>query len=254
MNKYLLMAVLVFIFTLRLDSAENRILIGPEFSHLKRTRQGGTCQSGWLYGIRGRYDHIARYKIYCGFESVYVLGTLSGESGSDQRIKSRFSECSLEGRIGYTFQSKDPRLLSITPFLGTGYFIELNRYTSPSPVKLHFDNRFLYGSAGCILQAHFTPQFDGELDVTVRLGWDDRMKVNRDPKYGSLTLHYMQKLQCRVALPLKYRTSICTFPFEAWAVPFFEYRHYGGKMGTPFDFIDTRIQSWGGTLYCGFAF
>ncbi len=235
-------------------SSAHQINIGPEISHLKRIRKGGTQQTGTLYGIRGIYDHIGRYLIYWGVEGVYTKGTLRGKSGSGSRIKSHFTEKNIEGRLGYTFQSKDRRLMSITPFIGIGYFNELNHYVSPSPVKVHFDNRFSYGAAGFLLRGCFTPCFRFGINATARWSFDGKVKVSNDPEFESTTIKYMQKMQGRASLPLWY-TFVCNrFCMELGISPFYEYRHYGRKAGVPFDFIDTRIKSWGCDIFYSCSF
>lgn len=235
-------------------SSPHQVNVGPELTHLKRIRKGGTKQTGLLYGVRGTYDYIGRYLIYCGLEGAYSTGTLKGHTGNEDFIKSHFTEGSIEGRIGYTFQSKDQSRLSITPFVGVGYFNEFNHYTSPSQVKVHFDNRFTYGAAGCLLRGVFTPSLKFGLNVTARWSLDGKVKISHDPQFESTTIEYMQKMQGRVSLPIWSQTTYRCFSIEWGIAPFYEYRHYGSKIGVPFDFIDTRIKSWGCDFFYTFSF
>jgi hypothetical protein len=251
---FFLAATFTFFIPSILFSSAHQINIGPELSHIKRIRKGGTKQTGMLYGVRGTYDYIGRYLIYWGFEGACSTGTLKGKTGNGNVIKSHFTENNVEGRIGYTFQSKDKSLLSITPFVGIGYFKELNHYISPSEVKVHFDNRFNYGAAGCLLRGCFTPNFRFGLNATARWSLDGKVKISHDPNAESTTIEYMQKMQARASLPFWYKTTCATFSVECGIAPFYEYRHYGRKVGVPFDFIDTRIKSWGCDFFYTFCF
>src|SRR5436190_24377747 len=86
--------------------------IGPEFYHVKRTREGGTSQSGNLIGVRGSFERIGRYKWYIGIEGLYGQGIIKGHSGSGLKLRSRLTDRQIEGRFGYTFQGKCSFLLS----------------------------------------------------------------------------------------------------------------------------------------------
>ena len=184
---------------------------------------------------------MGRYLIYLGLEGAYATGSLRGHSGNGADLKSHFSQASVEGRIGYTFESKGCNY-SFTPFGGVGYFVELNHYVHPSPVKVHFDNHFGYGALGFRSKAVLTEKFWLGLNLTAMYSFDGKVKVSNDPEYDSTTLDYMQKVNYRVELPLTYLACYHGCPIELSLVPFFEYRHYGKKLGVPFDFLDTRIR------------
>jgi hypothetical protein len=235
-------------------ASPHEIDVGPEFTHLKRIRKGGTKQTGALYGLRATYDHIGRYLIYWGLEGAYSSGMLKGHAGNGTELKSHFTQGNVEGRIGYTLQSCNREFLSITPFVGVGYYRELNHYVSPSPIKIHFDNQFCYGAAGVLLRGYFTPELRFGLNATARWSFDGKVKITHDPNYEATTIEYMQKMQGRVSLPLWYQTISSCVSFEWGIAPFFEYRHYGRKVAVPFDFIDTRIKSWGCDVFYTFHF
>lgn len=235
------------------EAARNEIAIGPEILYLKRVRSGGTEQSGTLYGVRGRIEHLGRYLIYLGVEGAYAGGTLCGHSGNGTHLKSHFSQSCIEGRIGYTFEPKTC-WFSLTPFLGAGYFLELNHYIRPSPVKVHFDNRFGYGAAGFRSKVNLMDQLSIGLNFTAMYSFNGKVKVSHDPDYDSATLEYMQKINYRVELPINYVACFRGCPVELSLVPFFEYRHYGKKLGVPFDFLNTHIRDWGADLQYVYRF
>lgn len=252
MRRTFWVSLVLMIFPVILHAHE--ISLGPEFNYVTRIRKGGTKQTGNLYGLRGIYDHIGRYLIYCGVEGAYSTGYLTGKTGGGQRIKSRFTQESIEGRLGYTFQSKDRNLISFTPFLGMGYFVELNHYVSPSEIKVHFDNKFAYAAAGVMLRGCITPNLRFGLNATARWNLNGKMKISHDPQYESCSLDYMQKMQGRVSLPIWYKKAWGTYCIELGINPFYEFRQYGQKSGVPFDFMDTKVKNWGIDLFYTYSF
>ncbi len=224
--------------------------LGPEVYSLKREREGGTRQRGTLYGLRGSYDYLARYKFYIGFEGAYARGTLNGKTGGGDKLRSRFSDSMLEGRLGYTLQSLSGCCGWVTPFVGGGYFWENNDYVKPSPKHLRFRNRYGYFALGCLSGTTIKPGFDLGLYATARFSIQGKVHVSHDPDGEPLTLKYEQKVNCRIALPLTYGCEKMDFAL----VPFYEYRHYGRRNAFPFDFLDTRIKVYGADLFFIFKF
>ncbi len=232
-----------------LPACRHQVEIGPEFYHVKRTRQGGTTQHGYLYGVRASYDYIARYRVYWGLEAAYAKGTLRGKSGDKDTLKSHFSDLSFEARVGYTFQSKTGCCAQFTPFLGYGYFVERNDYVHPSPMSLHFRNTFYYTAVGTLTRAFVTPNFTIGLDVTAKFSIDGKVKVTHDPEFDAQHMQYENKIHCRAAVPFSYRLRLCGYPAEFCLAPFYEYRHYGHHHNVPFDFLDTKIKNFGFDLF-----
>ncbi len=251
---FLLCGIIFFIQDSWLEAFQHQLSLGPEICYLTRTREGGTEQSGTLYGFRAIFDSLERYKIYYGLEGAYAAGILKGHSGSDIRLKSVFSQGNLEGRLGYTFQSQSKQYISLTPYGSVGYFLELNNYKKPSPMHIHFRNRFFYGGVGCMLKGCLRPCLDFALNVSVRYSIDGKMTASHDPEFDSSTIKYMQKMLCRVSLPLNYHYRATNLRHCFTCTPFFEYRHYGKKRAIPFDFLDTRIRCWGVDLMYSFCF
>lgn len=238
-----------------LSALNTELTLGPEICSITRTREGGTRQTGTLYGVHTNFDRcLERYKTYYGIEGAYASGVLKGKSRSGTPLKSNFTQSNIEGRLGYTLQSKGEKYLSLTPYFSAGYFLELNNYKKPSPVKVHFNNRFFYGGIGCILKGCLRPRLHFGLNVSARFSSDGKVTTSHDPEFDSHTIKYMQKVQCRVSLPFSYQFSESNPRCSFEAVPFFEYRQYGKKRAIPFDFLDTRIQCWGIDLMCSYRF
>jgi hypothetical protein len=228
-----------------LPTWRHQFAIGPEIYHLKRIRKGGTSQDGTLYGGRATYEHIGRYLVYWAVDTAYAIGTLDGHSGNGSKLRSRFSDFWVEGRFGYTFQSKSASCAQFTPFVGWGYFIEKNNYIHPSPLRFHFKNTFNYAAFGALTKAYIRTYLTIGLNVTGRISLDGRMKVTHDPDFDDSTLRYENKIHCRASIPLSYLVCIGGCPAEFRLAPFYEYREYGKHHNVPFDFPDTRIKIFG---------
>lgn len=246
---YLILALLCFHSTLLIGLCcdyehpkkrfAHEIYLGPEIYHVKRTKEGGTRQDGWIYGVRAGYDHIKRYKFYWGFDTLYAKGTLDGKNGGDAHIKSRFTDLEFEGRIGYTLQMKCWPRAGITPFIGVGYAVEKNHFISPSPLPVHFRTQYYYGAAGFLSQVYIKPYFIAGLNFKAKYLYDTRCHVSHDPEYGSLSMLVKDMFNYRVELPFTF--WLCDSKWYISVVPFYELRQYGGQANFPFDFLETKL-------------
>lgn len=226
--------------------------VGPEIYYAERTREGGTKQTGTLYGFRLGLDRIARYKLYSGADFLYATGILNGTGkGGDSTFKSKslFTDVNAEGRFGYTFQSKTFHCASLTPFVGFGYFWETNAYKNPTPLHIHFKNRFSYIPFGFLSQIFITPQWSIGANVKIRYLLEAYQEVSHDPEHDDATQHYVKKLQYRIELPITYFPclSLCD-SLALSAVPFYEFRQYGRLVNFPFDFLETKLALYGATI------
>lgn len=228
--------------------------IGPEIYHMQRTKEGGSKQTGTLYGVRLGYDHVCRYKWYWGIDGLWARGTLTGRDGRKDRIKSEFTDSNVEARLGYTFQFKYWRCASFTPYFGGGYFWEENCYEKPSPLRVHFINRFSYIPFGFLSQIFITPSFSCGLNLKVRYIIDGEQKATHDSKNGNSIQHYDEKLQYRVEVPLSYFFCYRSYSLGISLVPFYEYRSYGHRANYPFNFLETNLRLYGATMKLFYLF
>lgn len=231
-----------------------RISIGPEIYHVRRTREGGTKQSGTLYGVRATYDRIKRYKIYWGGDFLWAKGTLKGKSGIGDRLKSTFTDEQIEGRLGYTFQQKSCYQPSLTPFIGYGYFRETNKYHHPSPMRLKFQNRFQYFTFGFFSSLAINPCLNVGFNFRAKAMIHARCRVSNDPEIDNFTMQIGERMIYRYELPILYRNFCIGENFELGVVPFYETRHYAGKDNFPFNFLDTKLRLYGVNLQFAFRF
>lgn len=228
--------------------------IGPEIYHVKRTREGGASQSGCLYGVRGSFERIGRYKWYLGLEGLYGRGAITGHSGTGAKLKSTLTDRFIEGRLGYTFQAKCAFIPSFTPFFGYGYSDETNHYKSPSPLLVKFIHESAYISFGFLSSITFCPEFSAGFNLKMRSLVDPICKVKTDPVFGTLKMHILEKMQYRFELPLEYAIFRECHVFELGLVPFYEIRHYGGRENYPFDFLDTKLRLFGVNFQFSYRF
>lgn len=236
----------------------HQIFIGPEIYGVKRSREGGTEQTGILYGVRAGYDYIRRYAFYWGIDGLYASGALTGENGENQKIKSQLTDSNIEGRFGYNFQSKSCLSASFIPFIGVGYFWENNDYKHPSPLKVKFENSFFYVPVGFLSRIFVNPQLSIGLNFKARFIIEGKTKVSNDSELeleeGDLTLHYEEKTQYRVDLPVSYYFCWLNKPVSFAVSPFYEYRQYGHRANFPFDFLETEFNIYGVTVRLGYLF
>lgn len=228
--------------------------IGPEIYHVKRLKEGGAQQSGNLYGVRIGYDRIKRYKFYWGIDALWAQGILTGKNDRKDHLKSQMSDLNVEARLGYTIQSKCWRCASITPYVGGGYFEEINNYKHPTPLPVHFKNKFTYIPFGFLSQIFVYPFFSVGLNVKIRYLIEAEQEVTNDPKYKKLKQHYEENFQYRIELPFNYFFCWKSFPLAIGIVPFYEYRHYGHRANFPFDFLDVKLEFYGATLKLHYLF
>lgn len=226
----------------------HKFSIGPEFYHLQRTREGGTKQDGWMYGVRGSYDRIKRYKLYWGIEGHWAQGTLKGHNGLDDTIKSTFTDAQIEGRLGYTLQAKCTYKPSLTPFVGYGFFRDTNKFKDPSPLLVKFVTTYRYVAYGFLSSIEPRDNFNIGLNFK---GWSmihARTKVEDDPEEENNSMLMGERFNYRIELPIQYRYCACNEHLELGLVPFYEFRHYGRRENFPFDYADTKFRLWGVTI------
>lgn len=246
MKKHTIYSIFLIVFLNILSIHANlQFTIGPEFSHLTRVREGGTKQTGGLYGLKIEVDRLKYWGVYGGGEVELEEGTLNGHTGTNRRLKSKYSSILSEARLGFTFQKTDCRRIFIAPFFGGGYTIEKNHFRSPSPIPLHFKTKYPFLTLGFLSGIDIYPQFELGLLAKVRYPLSPKTLVTNDPGSDAVQQRMGAKLQCRIDLPITYRGLLQCERMKVGIRPYFEYRHYGKQINFPFDFFDTRIRIYG---------
>jgi hypothetical protein len=232
----------------------NQFYVGPEGYYLKRTRKGGTKQTGAMWGGQAGFDFIRRNSFYWGAEGYYATGRLEGHSGSGNKIKSRNQEWELEGRVGYTLQTECAPYYTVTPFVTYGYFEETNKYLKDFPFSVRFRNKFEYVGGGILSSVFITPSINVGLQFKVSYMVKGVQHVSNDPEYQHFSIEIDNRLQYDVELPINYITSAYCQPFAVSLVPFYRFRNYGGRRGYPFDFFETKFDLVGAKVLLTYLF
>lgn len=230
-----------------LDLQRNQFYIGPEWYHAERSKEGGTRQQGNMIGIRAGYDRFKRYGWYIGTNASYATGTLDGHSSIKRKIRSHLTDISAEVRAGYTFQQKTCWKLSITPFVGGGYFVEKNYFIKPTESHFHFKTYYSYITTGFFFRMYPREHLEIGLNFKARWPTDPKCHIDHDDVIEPITQNIKEQVQYRLELPMTYRLG-CQGPFAVVLAPFYERREYGGRINFPFDFIKTQFNIWGAAL------
>lgn len=229
---------------------KHHFYIGPSLYYINRKREGGSHQTGPLYGVRLGYDHLWRYNIYWGAEFLYGQGHLTGRSAAGKRIKSEFTDTNVEGRLGYTLQQKCFPKIAFTPFVGGGYSVEKNNFKKPSPLPVHFRLHYAYWCVGFFSQISYWSCLDVGFNFTAKFMIEGKNKASHDPEFDDSSTLIGNRQLYKAELPITYHWNSQLFVcFD----PFYEYRHYGHHAGYPFDFLETRMNIYGATLKIGYS-
>lgn len=228
--------------------------IGPEIYHMRRWREGGTHQSGRMDGIYIAGERFKKEGWYVGADALFATGNLNGKSGSGRTLRSVIDDTIYEGRLGYTFQSALAECSFFTPYGGYGYFRETNTFYPPSPIPFKFIDTFNYFTCGFLSGVNFTPLLSMGVNFKVRFMLNGKSKVENDPLFDSVTLLMNNETHYQIEIPMTYGSCQCWGYTEAAFIPFYEFRHFGGRMGFPFDYIDTKFSLWGAKLTLAYRF
>jgi hypothetical protein len=83
---------------------------------------------------------------------------------------------------------------------------------------------------------------------------DAKSQVSDDPVYDEVTLMIKDELLARLDLPIYFHPAKMWLGTGMELSPFFEYRHFGGREGFPFNFRDTKFYLYGMRVALTFAF
>lgn len=227
--------------------------IGPEIYHIYRIKDKGGKQLGTLYGARIGYNYIHYRHLYWGIDALWAKGILKGKM-EENKLKSTFKDVNIEARFGYTFHSKYWQDAYFIPYLGLGYFWENNFYQSPSPLPIHFKNRFSYLPFGFFFQFFVSSNWSIGTNLKIRYLLEAKQYATNDPKHASLTQYYEENCQYRVELPIAYSLCWKKSFFIFSLTPFYEYRSYGYRVNFPFDFLETKLKLYGASLIFLYSF
>lgn len=221
------------------------INVGPEVYGIKRLKQGGTYQNGRMDGLRAGFDRIKSYGWYLGADYLYASGRLKGETVTGRTLKSVMTDQIFEVRGGFTLQQNTNGYPFFIPFLGAGHFKEINDFKPPSPLTCKFADSFNYAACGFLSGVNLNPLLSMGINFKVRLMLDGQSHVTNDPKFNEVHLTMLEETHYRVELPITLMPPNTLGDSFFQLVPFYEFRHFGGREGFPFNFIDTKFHLYG---------
>lgn len=228
--------------------------IGPEIYHFKRTRIGGTWQNGFISGGRATFERKCPWSWYLGADALIAQGSLRGKNSANLNLRSTLTDKIYEGRLGFMFQMPGKRCRFFLPFVGYGSFHETNDFKSPSPLPFTFIDTFQYVPVGFLSGFNITPLLSIGINFKAEFMLNAHSQVTDDPLFDEISLKIKDEINTRLELPLTwtfYRGCLSSFFRFA---PFYEYRHFGGQEGFPFDFIDTEFHLIGGSFQLGLTY
>lgn len=224
----------------------HKVSLQPETYWTKREREGGSSQTGWLFGIRGRYDRIVPWGIYLGGHLEWAKGSLSGKNGNGAKIRSNLTDSEAEVRGGFTLHTHKKYCFLLTPFVGWGAYEAKNSFKHPSPMLVTFRDSYEYAALGALFSITPNDRWIFGANFTARYVLDVRSKLT-DPDEGiNEKLACEEDWQYEVEIPVKYR--LCCAPFSEiniGAVPFWRLRKFGGMENYPHKFFETTYTNWG---------
>jgi hypothetical protein len=223
-----------------------QLYLEPEIYHVHRTRDTGTHQNGFLYGVQASVERVKRHSLYWGVEGQYARGTLRGRTGTHEKIRSTFTDDWIEARIGYTIGRRKLCHFLITPFIGYGRFNEINHFKEPSPNLTKHRIYSDYFIAGFLSQISLSKRLQVGLEFKAKIMIDPKCRVSHDrvEKYNA-TQMIEHRVLYRIDLPISYRLCSDEGPWSLGVSPFFEYRNYGKHINFPADFHGTILQIYG---------
>ncbi|MBJ7449739.1 MAG: hypothetical protein JHC93_05210 [Parachlamydiales bacterium] len=239
----------------------NDIELGAVGYNLTRTKTGGTKQKGLLTGLIVNYDRIKRNSFYLGADAYWAKGDMHGHSGSGRILKSIITDIEAEGRVGFTIRSKGEKKPFFTPFVGYGYFRETNQFKAPYPMTITYNDSFDYYAVGFVSGINVCKDFSVGINVKWKWMNEGTCKISNepiddytDPSTANPELIIESQWQYTIEMPLDFHPK--KWSKRCWLnlVPFYEYRHFGGRENFPSDYIDTQERILGARLTFLFRF
>lgn len=223
-----------------------KLVIGSEGYHTRRTRAGGAEQDGLLFGTYGSYDRLKPCGIYWGGDGYWSIGSLSGTTASGRALKSRYTEWEVEGRLGWSLPfCLCNKQVIVAPFGGYGYYRGKNDFSQPEEFPLTFRDSIEYGLCGFLTRIDLSERLSVGTIFSAKWMVEGKSKVTNDPFNDDSTLVMGNKNFYAFSLPLIYKFCKNGKMCEFHLTPFYRYRHYGPRENFPSDFIETRFYSYG---------
>lgn len=213
--------------------------VGPRVYWKKRHVYNGACTKGFLEGFDIKFDRTKRGSIYWASLFDYAWGKATGVTGGGAFSKAVLADYSLEGRLGYSIQPMLRDTLFFTPYVGLGYYQSKYRFVEPSVPVLDYYYKNPYLSTGFLFSRFLKPWVSLGLNFCIQFAFDGKRGLKIAGNYSKTPVD--NEMQYIAELPFTYQVSKKEKGFGIQLVPFFEYRHYGGRISGIATFMDTRF-------------
>lgn len=212
-------------------------------------RDGGTQQNGQMNGVHLSYEHLKH--LYLGADYFNGRSKLNGHSGRQRAIFSVLTDEIYEGRIGYSFID-DSHLFAL--FTGYGYFHEENNFSSPTPIPTKCIDTYKYIPLGFLSGVYFSSLVSMGVNFKMMFMQNAQSRITNDPFREDITLNMNEEINVRVEVPMNFSPQTTRLNLNFSLIPFYEFRHYGGREGDPFNYVDTKFTLLGArvALVAGF--
>lgn len=227
---------------LDLFSGPYQVYTGPEVYHVTRIRGKGVEQRGLLVGEHSGFEHIVPHTVYLGLDGYYATGTLRGHNSINLDMDSTLREAEVEGRAGFTVHTRYCPFLLLAPYLGYGHFYSKNHILPPYPLPVTLHDDFSYLSAGFKTRIILSQGFTIGIDFKIKVPFQTNSKVTGYPDQPDTILHMGEEEQYEAELPIQFDFCWGGWPLGLELVPFYRYRHFGGREDFPFNFVETRFH------------
>jgi hypothetical protein len=232
----------------------HRFAIAPEVYWVKRERDKGSHQTGWLGGVRVEYDRIFPCALYWGGYLDWARGPLSGKNGRGDRIKSTLTDYEIEGRVGFTFHEHWIGCFTLTPFAGWGYYRAKSDFKHPTPILVTIKDTYEYAAGGVLFRSYLTNLWMWGIDFIAKYMMDGKSRLEDREERTSETMSVAEEWQYEVNLPILYRQCCKQREVQWGIVPFWRLKQFGGRENYPHDFFKTTYLNWGLRLEGAFVF
>ncbi len=258
MKRTCFLFVCIFIFSshlqAKIDIGPHFISLGPESYYIKRKKDGGSWQDGWINGARISYERWKKCGFYWALDGYWAAGSIEGKTKSKKKLKSYLTDYQIEGRIGYSYAFPKSTRVRWIPYAAYGKFCSKNDFKKPSPIPYKITNEFEYYAAGIKTLVQITSCIYGGIHFKYKYPEEPKCKITDDPDYDSLSLTMGRKAQYEIELPFLFLKNWHGKSLALNLTPFYRKRKYGFQENFPFDCIETRFDIWGIRCQLGIMF
>jgi len=212
-----------------------------ETGYFKRKRDGGSSQSGALFGYGAEYESLKDSGFYLYGKAYWAQGTLTGDSGEDH-IKLRYNSEEYYGRIGYSLCFCK---WVFAPFIGGGGAKLKNHFIDPSPLQVRMNIQFPYALAGLKIEWQRTDDLQFYTSFQLKKPYEPKCTIKDDPDFFDVHQTVKEKLQADFEVGIRKNWLCMPIAIGGQVAFFYQYNHFGREENFPFNFLETTYNYFG---------